>query len=50
MCSCTSGYELAEDGKQCVSKGTKPHGKLMLVGLVSQLRDMFLNQILRDID
>lgn len=41
MCSCTSGYELAEDGKQCVSKGTKPHGKLMLVRLVPQLKDMF---------
>jgi len=43
VCSCTSGYELAEDGKQCVSKGTKPYGKLiaMVVGLVSQLKNIF---------
>lgn len=30
MCSCTSGYELAEDGKQCVSKVKYPCGKVLM--------------------
>ncbi|XP_042666614.1 coagulation factor X [Centrocercus urophasianus] len=30
MCSCTSGYELAEDGKQCVSKVKYPCGKVLV--------------------
>lgn len=31
MCSCAKGYVLAEDGKHCVSSGTKSHDKLIAI-------------------